>query len=212
MHLSTCAAFETPAPAVCAAPASVVEVQRAQSQLLYNSCCEQQRRCGVTSLTAAASSKDVAAPSLLTAVAAAEALRRHFSSTAVGSSRDVAASLSKTAVAVADWFSAGPFCRALRSLEFTLELEEESIHTTSCRVTSHFAVREAWDQVNALQISADSTEEPDVVSVPADAVVECKVATVPAEVDVEPEAVEPCRRRPDIDSGVRSRRSSGSKG
>ena len=47
--ISTCAAFETPAPAVCAAPASVAEL-RAQSQLLYNSCCEQQKRCGVTSL------------------------------------------------------------------------------------------------------------------------------------------------------------------
>ena len=70
-------AFETLASAVCAAPALVVELQLAQSQLLYNSCCEQQRHCGVISLTAAASSKGVAAP---------------LSSTAVGSSRDVAAS------------------------------------------------------------------------------------------------------------------------
>ena len=46
-------------------------------------------------------------------------------------------SLSKIAVAAAVWFRAGPCCRALRSLEFTLELEEESIHTISCRVTLH---------------------------------------------------------------------------
>ena len=44
-HLSTCAAFETPATVVCAAPASVAE-SRSRSQLLYNSCCEQQKRCG----------------------------------------------------------------------------------------------------------------------------------------------------------------------
>ena len=41
-HLSMCAAFGTPAPAVCASPASVAE-SRSRFQLPYNSCCEQQK-------------------------------------------------------------------------------------------------------------------------------------------------------------------------